>query len=58
MTKNKKGTLQYVYCPVILRNKVTKDLSSEGFCKLSEKDPSLTLRMADVLQRALYNFRN
>lgn len=32
---------------------MTKDLSFEGFHKLSEKDPSLTLGMTGVLQCAL-----
>ena len=35
------GLSQNVYRFVILRNEVTKDLSFEGFCNLSEKDSSL-----------------
>jgi hypothetical protein len=35
------GLSQNVYRFVILRNEVTKDLSFEGFRKLSEKDSSL-----------------
>ena len=36
-----KGLSQNGYRIVILRNEVTKDLSFEGFCNLSEKDSSL-----------------
>ena len=38
---NNKGLSQNVNRFVILRNEVTKDLYSEGFCELSDRDSSL-----------------